>query len=347
MECNISSQHQNNNNNQQHEIENIRSSSTPKTSNRRKLFILFSSFALVSCIIAVLSLLEKDDKTLPLSKRNLQTTNNQYFWYLNSAVTKFSSLTLYDDDIIDTDDNVFNNDGNEEQKVPKSIKVIEKTNYQFQKPEIIYELPPMLTKETDEPTPSPTLKPTSNPTLPPTPSPTLNPTSNPTSSPTSPPTSSPTNPIIQKFTFYVMGDIPYSDDEKEQLKIQLTDLPYDGDFIVHVGDVHKTKRTKCAKSAYSDVRDILLDYSSIPVFVLPGDNDWKDCPKPYRALNTWFENFEAFEQNWSPLPFEVNRESKTYLIDDDDDDKIERYQSEYFSFVHKNILFIGVHILGK
>ena len=71
--------------------------------------------------------------------------------------------------------------------------------------------------------------------------------------------------------------------------------------------MHKTKRTKCDKSAHTDLRDILLDYSSTPFLCYPVIMIGKICPKPCRALNTRFESFEAFEQIWLPLPFEVNR----------------------------------------
>ena len=274
----------------------------------RKRFLLFSSLALlVSCILLL------THHGIQKTNRNLQSTN-QYFWYFNSAVTRFSPLT-YNDDEIDEETSSTNN----EVKVPKSIKIIEKTKYDFTSPETeSYNSPNIYDLNVFEETKAPTDAPTNSPT---------------------------TKPNTKHFTFYVMGDIPYSDAEKEQLKTQLNDLPYDGDFIVHVGDLFKTKRTKCNLKGYEDTRDILRDYSNIPVFVLPGDNDWKDCPKPQRSLNTWFDHFEEFEQHWAPLPFTVNRERKAYFKDDETNEKVE-YQSEYFSFVHKNVLFIGVHILG-
>ena len=112
-------------------------------------------------------------------------------------------------------------------------------------------------------TPAPTLSPMS----PPSTSPTLLPTTlPPTRFPTTlRPTSAPTRTSI---TFYVLGDIPYDYDEELILSEQ---IPDDAEFVFHVGDIMRPKRTYCMDSAYARVKEILLQ-SKVPVFITLGDS---------------------------------------------------------------------------
>lgn len=71
--------------------------------------------------------------------------------------------------------------------------------------------------------------------------------------------------------------------------------------------------------------------SSVPVFFLPGDNEWNDCDDFQGAADKWRSNFVGFEQNWSPLPFEVFRQ---------------RNRIENFYFVYKRVIYIGLNMVG-
>lgn len=175
-------------------------------------------------------------------------------------------------------------------------------------------------------------------------------------------------------SFYVMGDIPYSEREEDQLKYQLRDLSSSGKFLVHVGDMQKPSRTDCEYDAYKRVRDIMYDNSDIPVLILPGDNDYLDCERPRHARAVWLKHFSSFEENWD-LPFRVERRDDVkydYWDDDgDDDDDYDEsdfddkdfadddygvqfwknarnwqvdFDSIYFTFVYRGVIFIGVNI---
>lgn len=92
-----------------------------------------------------------------------------------------------------------------------------------------------------------------------------------------------------------VGDIPYDRKEEEILASQLKKLSRsEGEFMVHVGDIQFSKRTFCSVSTYTDVQRLFVDNSDVPVFILPGDNDWSDCPDPDSAARTWMEHFHAF-----------------------------------------------------
>jgi len=144
---------------------------------------------------------------------------------------------------------------------------------------------------------------------------------------------------MDTFSFYVMGDVPYTESDEKQLRKQLEDIDEemptdDALFIVHVGDIFTRRRQKCIRKTYQNVADTFTELSPLPVIVLPGDNDIFDCEDPEDAQALWENSFIGFEQNWntrSNLPSSIIRQDK---------------RKENFAFVHANVLFLGLNIIG-
>jgi len=141
------------------------------------------------------------------------------------------------------------------------------------------------------------------------------------------------------FSFYVMGDIPYLYKQEmtliEQLRDQTNNLdPEEEIFQVHVGDIQNPKRSQCASSYFDKIAGYFKTYSEIPNLMLPGDNDWNDCPNPDLAWEYFSSNFIPFEQYWSDrsdFPSTVMRQNA---------------QPENFAFVRGGILFLGLNLVG-
>jgi len=94
------------------------------------------------------------------------------------------------------------------------------------------------------------------------------------------PSAWPTEPIAKSATFYAVGDVPYSTAQAEQLTVQMSSIPEDAEFVVHVGDIRKAVEGRyCRRPEYEEAASILR-LSHAPVFVLLGDNDWNDCANP-------------------------------------------------------------------
>lgn len=128
--------------------------------------------------------------------------------------------------------------------------------------------------------------------------------------------------------FYVMGDVPYAPAEDKLLPQQIAELPGDAEFLVHVGDI-KTGSTFCDEAVYAKVSGMLRK-SSVPTFIIPGDNEWNDCVDPASAWQFWEQYFRRFDQNWQhqlPVFRQLERE-------------------ENFSLFHKGVLFVGLNIVG-
>lgn len=130
-------------------------------------------------------------------------------------------------------------------------------------------------------------------------------------------------------TFYVMADVPYDAEEGTKLSRDLEALPGDADFVIHLGNIQDASVNLCSEFGYEEASAVLQD-SPAPVFMLPGEHDWNNCPDPTKAWEHWTTNFMKFERNFYP-PFTVLRQSD---------------QIENFSFLYDGVLFIGLHLVG-
>lgn len=103
------------------------------------------------------------------------------------------------------------------------------------------------------------------------------------------------------------------------------------EFLVHLGDIMKGE-IGCDEEHYILVKEIMLE-SSVPAFIVPGDNEWNDCGNRASidlAWETWTNNFMNFEDNWNHT-FSVARS-----LDNE----------ENFYFIKKRTLVFGLNIVG-
>jgi hypothetical protein len=135
-------------------------------------------------------------------------------------------------------------------------------------------------------------------------------------------------PPQARIVFSAMGDVPYALEEDELLPRQIAELPEESEFVVHLGDI-KTGRSPCDEAVYVKVSSMLA--KSVPrLFIIPGDNEWNDCPDPDAAWELWEKYFQRFDERW-PHSFGVFRQ-------------LER--EENFSFLRGGVLFIGLNLVG-
>ena len=132
-----------------------------------------------------------------------------------------------------------------------------------------------------------------------------------------------------EIVIYVLGDIPYTQNEARTLSKQIQNIPSDARFIVHVGDI-MSPETGCPEEWYIDVKNRLLQ-SNVPVFITPGDNDWSDCSNPNQAWQYWYRHFNRFDKQFRHnLPVvrqDVRKENVAFFLDN-------------------YALFIMVHLIG-
>ncbi|WP_157606152.1 hypothetical protein [Schlesneria paludicola] len=133
---------------------------------------------------------------------------------------------------------------------------------------------------------------------------------------------------LERFSISVMGDVPYAPAEVVSLPQQLIDVPKQSVFVVHLGDI-KTGRSECVEPVYELVSGI-LSKSAQQLFIIPGDNEWNDCANPNEAWTLWQKYFRRFDQKWKSN-LKVERQAE---------------RDENFAFVHSNVLFVGINLVG-
>jgi hypothetical protein len=131
-------------------------------------------------------------------------------------------------------------------------------------------------------------------------------------------------------TFSAMGDVPYKPEEDALLAKQLWDIPRQSEFVIHLGDIQANQKEKwCSEAKYQTV-DNILSRSPRPLFIIPGDNEYNDCPNPEQGWGWWVKHFMRFDQRW-PHRFRVFRQ-------------LER--EENFAFVQNGVLFVSIHLVS-
>ena len=130
--------------------------------------------------------------------------------------------------------------------------------------------------------------------------------------------------------FCVIADTPYNPSQRTELKAQLNNLASDCEFLVHLGDI-KSGQTSCIEYIYQDMRSMLLR-SHAPSFIVPGDNEWNDCPQDQISdgWTFWNRHLLGIVDSWNH-GFNIirlhNRPENVY-------------------FVHKRTLFIMLNLPG-
>jgi len=129
--------------------------------------------------------------------------------------------------------------------------------------------------------------------------------------------------------FYVIADVPYTDDEREDMPGLVGAIAPDGLFAVHLGDI-KHVLEPCNEGALDTFANFVKK-SAVPMFPVVGDNEYNDCSNPDEALELWRNGLVRFDQkHW-------NHSLPVKMMED---------RPESFYFVNKGTLFIGLNIVG-
>lgn len=192
------------------------------------------------------------------------------------------------------------------------------------------------------PSKSPSLSPSIAPTRKPSPSPSLAPSTPPTSfpslSPSKFPSLSPTTEeqsanYTSQLTFCVIADVPYYPSEAAALPGQIATQMEDCEFMVHLGDI-MAGGDACTENRYTQVRDLML-LSTVPVFMIPGDNEWNDCgnnaEKIDEAWSLWTQYLLYMNKAWNHTKLQLVRQTD---------------HTENFFFIRKRTLIFGLNIVG-
>jgi hypothetical protein len=104
------------------------------------------------------------------------------------------------------------------------------------------------------------------------------------------------------FSFGVLGDVPYTAAEILRLDALIDDMNREPlEFVIHVGDIGGNACTdeilEARKQQFARIRH--------PFVLVPGDNEWVDCPNPLARLAAWRGYF-------CDVPLKVERQAGEY-----------------------------------
>lgn len=148
-----------------------------------------------------------------------------------------------------------------------------------------------------------------------------------------------------RFTFALIGDVPYGPEGEAKFPSLLDDLNADRNlsFVVHDGDF-KNGSSVCSDQVFFNRLD-LFNGSSHPFIYVPGDNEWTDC---HRANNGGYDPLErlallrrlffATDQSLGQRTLRLERQSE--------DPRYAGYPENVRWAVH-DVLFVGLHIVGS
>jgi hypothetical protein len=88
--------------------------------------------------------------------------------------------------------------------------------------------------------------------------------------------------------FGVLGDAPYSEAEVESLEGVIGEMNAEPlAFVAHVGDIGAGGAEQGCSDAWLRARKAQFARIRHPFLLLPGDNEWSDCPQPLQRLRVW------------------------------------------------------------
>jgi len=148
-----------------------------------------------------------------------------------------------------------------------------------------------------------------------------------------------------KFTFALIGDLGYNDEEESQFEDLLADLGRDDSlaFVVHVGDLSSPKRA-CTNELL-ERRLAQFRASPHPFVYTPGDNEWTDCHRvsggePLERLAKLREIFFDGSVTLGQRTFALARQSES------GDALFARYR-ENTRWEFGGVMFLTLHVTGS
>ncbi len=131
--------------------------------------------------------------------------------------------------------------------------------------------------------------------------------------------------------FSAFGCGPYKPDEEVVMARQIKMVGADGhsEFLIHLGDIVSGSKKKWPESEYKKVAE-LLRQSTVPTFVVLGDNEYNDLDNPAEGLRFWRTHLLHFDKQFK-YTWTVHRQ---------------KTREENFAWAAKGVLLIGINVPG-
>lgn len=148
-----------------------------------------------------------------------------------------------------------------------------------------------------------------------------------------------TGKCLDRYTFAVIGDFPYSTKQLEELPAIITQINKDPDvsLVAHLGDIKEDQ--PCTTSYYREIKR-QFDTFQDPLVYTFGDNEWADCYKQSDGNRNPLERLSALRKVFVPNP------ERTLGQNNEGVQMQDRKYPENVTFSHARVSFGAFHTTG-
>lgn len=147
-------------------------------------------------------------------------------------------------------------------------------------------------------------------------------------------------PQDKSLQFLVIGCGPYIPQEEVDLARYMTEenARREGQFMIYLGDIHQKTDPE---EGMLDRMSNILKRLEVPVFVVPGDNEWNDMNDPDLAWKYWTKYFMHFENHWAQ-----SNDFFSTLYPASNGVQHQDVRPENHCFIRQGVLFVGLNLPG-
>lgn len=148
------------------------------------------------------------------------------------------------------------------------------------------------------------------------------------------------NHTDRPFTFAVIGDVPYGQEQYEAFPGQIAEINADEDvqLVIHVGDT-KSGGDVCSDEWNHDILGFFNDFED-PLVYTPGDNEWTDCHRESNGQYNPLERLDAIKSTYFAKRGKTLGQNVVNV-------RAQGRQSENVTFVRDNVQFVTAHVTGS
>ena len=144
--------------------------------------------------------------------------------------------------------------------------------------------------------------------------------------------------------FYATSNTPLGYGTSEaQLVQDLRNIPSDAEFVTHLGNLQDASLGMCPAARMPEIAGLLAGQSPVPIYMVPGEHDWINCPDQLASLARWLASFgtnQAFEQANSLVDGGTTTAASAGEFDRP------KSSPDIFSKLHHGVLFFGLHLVS-
>lgn len=148
-----------------------------------------------------------------------------------------------------------------------------------------------------------------------------------------------------RFTFALIGDMPYGPEGEAKFPNVLADINRDRtlSFVVHDGDI-KNGSTLCSDPMFYNRLELFNQFAH-PLIYVPGDNEWTDCHRANNGSYDPMERLGFLRRVFYPTDDSLGQ--TTLSLERQSNDPAHADYRENVRWVVHGVLFVGLHVVGS